>query len=302
MMYPDANAELAIELRHLSKVYGSGHTAVRAVDDVSLHVVRGEVIAIMGPSGSGKTTLLQVIGALLRPTSGEVFIAGKNIVALPAKELPRLRVKTFGFIFQTANLLSALTAVQNVELAVNLGGTKGSGARRKAEALLQQLGLGSRLGHRPAELSGGEQQRVAIARALANDPQVLLADEPTANLDSKAGSQVVEMLRRISKEQGRTVVIVSHDLRIRYLADRVLWLEDGHLRVRWAEGATIDPVCLMAVEQAKTPHVAEYAGETFHFCSPECEREFKADASRFLQRAAAVSEEDPWAGDKEKTE
>ncbi len=149
--------ETAIELRHLSKVYGSGYIAVKAVDDVSLHVVRGEMVAIMGPSGSGKTTLLQLIGALLRPTSGEVIIAGKNITALPERELPQVRLRTFGFIFQTANLLSALNALQNVELVMNLSGLKGKDARRRARELLEQLGMGPRLRHKPAKLSGGEQ-------------------------------------------------------------------------------------------------------------------------------------------------
>lgn len=162
---------VAIDLRRLSKVYGSGHVAVKAVDDVSLHVAKGEVVAIMGPSGSGKTTLLQIIGALLRPTSGDVIVTGRNISALPEKDLPRFQLETIGFIFQTPNLLASLTAVQNVELILNLGGTGGEKARRRARQRLEELGLGSRLDHRPASLSGGEQQRVAIARALANSPR-----------------------------------------------------------------------------------------------------------------------------------
>lgn len=270
-----------IELKHVSKTYGSGHIAVKAVDDVSLHVVKGEIVAIMGPSGSGKTTLLQIIGGLLRPTSGEIIIGGNNIAALTEKDLPQVRLKTFGFIFQTANLLSALSAVQNVELVMNLKGRKGKDARKKAEGLLDQLGLGPRLHHKPAKLSGGEQQRVAIARALANEPQILLADEPTANLDSQSGHTVIELLRAIAKDKGKTVVIVSHDLRIRYLVDRVLWLEDGHLRVRWSEGVTIDPVCLMAVEKDKTTYVLEHDGQKDYFCSAECKREFVANPSKY---------------------
>ncbi len=274
---------VAIDLRRLSKVYGSGHVAVKAIDDVSLHVTKGEVVAIMGPSGSGKTTLLQIIGALLRPTSGDVIVTGRNISVLPEKDLPRLRLETFGFIFQTPNLLASLSAVQNVELILNLGGTGGEKARRRAKQLLEELGLGPRLDHRPAKLSGGEQQRVAIARALANSPAVLLADEPTANLDSKSGQGVIELLRTAAKEDGKTVVIVSHDLRIRYLVDRVLWLEDGRLRVRWAaDGATLDPVCLMAVEQTQTRYTAEHSGKRYYFCSPECQREFETDALRFV--------------------
>ncbi|MFQ5885269.1 MAG: ABC transporter ATP-binding protein, partial [Thermoplasmata archaeon] len=219
------NTETIIELNHLSKVYGSGRTAVKALDDVSLHVVKGEIVAIMGPSGSGKTTLVQIIGALLKPTSGDVIIDGRNIVALSEKELSKLRVKTFGFVFQTPNLFSALTAIRNVELVLNVGGIKGERARQIARNTLKRLNLEHRLTHKPSSLSGGEQQRVAIARALANNPQIILADEPTANLDSKTGYAVTERLRRIAKEEGKTVIVVTHDLRLRSLADRILWLE-----------------------------------------------------------------------------
>lgn len=280
-MTQESTNNIAIDLRHLSKVYGSGHTAVRAVDDVSLHIIKGEIVAIMGPSGSGKTTLLQMIGALLRPTSGDVLIDSKNISALSEDELPRVRLHNFGFIFQTPNLISSLTAIQNVELVLNLAGKKGRFARQRASELLAQLSLGDRLGHRPAQLSGGEQQRVAIARALANNPAVLLADEPTANLDSKAGQNVMELMRKVAREAGKTVVTVSHDLRIRYLVDRVLWLEDGHLRVRWSEGVTIDPVCLMVVEKDKTAHVLEHDGQKDYFCSAECKREFEANRAKY---------------------
>lgn len=276
-----AHDEVVIDLRNLSKVYGTGHLAVKAVDNVSLHIVRGEVVVIMGPSGSGKTTLLQLIGALLRPTSGEVTVTGRDIAALPERQLPRIRLKTFGFIFQTPNLLLALTALQNVELVMNLAGIRGKMANQKAKALLEQLGLGSRLSHRPATLSGGEQQRVAIARALANDPPILLADEPTANLDSEAGRSVLELMKGVAKERGKTIVIVSHDLRIRYFADRVLWLEDGHLGVRWSENATVDPVCLMVVEKERTPHMVEHEGKEYYFCSSECKREFEMDPAKY---------------------
>ncbi|OGO32718.1 MAG: hypothetical protein A2Z29_07855 [Chloroflexi bacterium RBG_16_56_11] len=277
----ETNNNIAIDLQRLSKVYGSGHVAVKAVDDVSLHVTKGEMVAIMGPSGSGKTTLLQMIGALLRPTSGEVFIDGKNISLLSENGLPRVRLQNFGFIFQTPNLLSSLTATQNVELVLNLAGKKGQGARQRAEELLGQLGLGDRLSHKPAQLSGGEQQRVAIARALANNPPILLADEPTANLDSQAGHGVMELLGKVAREMGKTVVTVSHDMRIRYVVDRVLWLEDGRLRIRWSEGVTIDPVCLMIVEKDKTTHVLEHDGEKDYFCSAECKREFEAHRSKY---------------------
>ncbi|MBI2860344.1 MAG: ATP-binding cassette domain-containing protein [Chloroflexi bacterium] len=284
----DNDNDVIIDLRHLSKVYGSGPVAVRAVDDVSLHVARGEIVAVMGPSGSGKTTLLQIIGALMRPTSGEVMIGGRDIASLPEKALPQVRLKTFGFIFQTPNLLSTLTAAQNVEMVVNLGGVQGNTARNKAAELLERLGLGHRLSHRPAMLSGGEQQRVAVARALANDPQVLLADEPTANLDSKSGQTVTELLRNISKEQGKTIVIVSHDHRIRALVDRTLWLEDGRLRVRWSDGVTLDPVCLMAIERTKTPDSFQYDGDTYYFCSVECKKRFEASPAKYRELSSSL--------------
>ena len=280
-MTQEALNNLGIELRHLSKIYGAGHVAVRAVDNVSLHVIKGEMVAIMGPSGSGKTTLLQMVGALLKPTSGDVFIDSKNISVLSEDELPRVRLNNFGFIFQTPNLFSALTTLQNVELVLNLAGTKGRIARQRAEDLLRQLGLGDRLTHKPAQLSGGEQQRVAIARALANNPPVLLADEPTANLDSKSGHTVMELLGKVAREMGKTVVTVSHDLRIRYLVDRVLWLEDGRLRVRWADGVTVDPVCLMVVEKDKTAHVLEHDGQKDYFCSARCKKEFEANRAKY---------------------
>jgi putative ABC transport system ATP-binding protein len=273
--------EVAIELLHLSKYYGSGDTVVKAVDDICLHVSKGEIVLVMGPSGAGKTTLLQVTGALLRPTSGSALINGENIAALPEKDLSTARLRHFGFIFQSANLFASLTALQNVELVINMAGEKGKNAQDKAKAILERLGLGHRLHHRPNKLSGGEQQRVAIARALANDPPILLADEPTANLDSKVGKSVIELLRKIAKDEGKTIIIVSHDLRIRYSADRVVWLEDGKLRPRWSEKITVDPVCLMVVESEKTEHVSNYREKHYYFCSPECEKEFEQSPEKY---------------------
>ncbi|MFQ5883631.1 MAG: ATP-binding cassette domain-containing protein [Thermoplasmata archaeon] len=270
-----------IELINATKTYGSGETAVKAVDGVDLHIPKGEITCIMGPSGSGKTTLVQLIGALLKPTSGEVVIDGRKIAALREKELSVVRLETFGFIFQTPNLLESLTALQNVELVLNMAGIRGERAKDIARKRLRRLKLDHRLSHEPSKLSGGEQQRVAIARALANDPQVILADEPTANLDSKTGYAVVELLRKIAKQDRKTVVIVTHDLRIRYLADRVLWLEDGRLSVRWSDGVTVDPVCLMVVERARTHIISEYQGKRFFFCSGECKKEFEKDPAKY---------------------
>jgi putative ABC transport system ATP-binding protein len=218
-----------LEVVNLSKTYGHGRTAVHAVRDVSFSLEEGEIVLIMGPSGSGKTTLLSMIGCLLTPTSGRIFICGEEVTNLPQKRLSEIRLKRLGFVFQSFNLLSSLTASENVQVALNLAGVRGKGAKERAEGLLRLVGLGDRLDHLPHELSGGERQRVAIARALANEPKIILADEPTGNLDSKTGHRVVELLRRAAKEGNRSVIIASHDHRIRDIADRVLYLEDGRL-------------------------------------------------------------------------
>ena len=219
-----------LQVTHISKRYGSGTTAVTAVHNVSLSVSPGEIVLIMGPSGSGKTTLLSMLGALLKPTEGTIQLNGTVISALAESRLPEIRLKQFGFIFQDFNLLSALTTLENVAIVAELAGSRSSEARRKATDLLRELGLGERLNFLPEKLSGGEKQRVAIARALVNDPALILADEPTANLDSKIGKEIMRLLRHIAKEQRRSVIIVSHDQRIRDIADRVLWLEDGEFK------------------------------------------------------------------------
>jgi putative ABC transport system ATP-binding protein len=255
----------------LTKTFGQGELAVTAVADVALDVHPGEVVLIMGPSGSGKTTLLLMLGAMLRPTAGAIQVAGLDIARAPERRLPALRAHRFGFIFQDFNLLSALTVAENVELACNLAGTTGHRARQRAQALLERVGLGHRLGFRPEQLSGGEKQRVAIARALANDPPVILADEPTANLDSAHGRQVARLLRQLATEDRRAVVIVSHDTRLTEIADRVLWLEDGTFR-ELATMAT-DPVCGMTVAQHDQPHL-QLNGTVWWFCSTACRQEF----------------------------
>jgi len=220
-------AEVILEVRGLTKVFGSGRAAVRAVDGLSLSVRRGELVLVMGPSGSGKTTLLTLIGGLLRPTSGIVRVTGLDISSLKERQLTKFRRHYLGFIFQSFNLLESLNARENVEAALNFAGIGGRKARKRATALLTDLGMADRLRARPHTLSGGERQRVSIARALANDPQLILADEPTANLDSRHGHEVVELLHDIARQQQRTIIIVSHDHRIRDVADRVLWLQDG---------------------------------------------------------------------------
>ncbi len=263
------NSTLRID--HVTKRYGSGTTEVTAVREVSLSVAPGEIVLIMGPSGSGKTTLLSMLGALLKPTEGEIHLNGTTISALAENRLPDIRLKQFGFIFQDFNLLSALSALENVSIVAELAGTKSAGARHRAAALLTELGLGERLNFLPEKLSGGEKQRVAIARALINDPALILADEPTANLDSKIGHEIMRLLRRIAKEQGRSVVIVSHDQRIKGIADRVLWLEDGEFK----ETVTmaLDPICGMSVEREKA-FSFEREGQMYYFCAKGCRDEF----------------------------
>ena len=263
------SATLTVE--HITKRYGAGATEVIAVRDVSLEVAPGEVVLIMGPSGSGKTTLLLMLGALLKPTAGTIRLNGVVLSALPEQRLPDIRLRQFGFIFQDFNLLSALTALENVAIVAELAGLGRAAARDKAIALLSELGLGERVRFAPEKLSGGEKQRVAIARALVNDPALILADEPTANLDSKIGHEIMRLLQHIAREQHRSVVIVSHDQRIKEIADRVLWLEDGQFKAM-LEMAT-DPVCGMTVERDKAIR-AEWDGQTFFFCAQGCRDEF----------------------------
>jgi putative ABC transport system ATP-binding protein len=264
---------LVMSVKDVVKTFGDGPTAVSAIRGVDLDVYSSEVILIMGPSGSGKTTLLSIMGALMKPTSGEVWLESQEITALSESRLPDLRLRRLGFVFQDFNLLSSLTALENVEVVLGLAGVRGRDARERAERLLRDLGLGERLRHRPSDLSGGEKQRVSVARALANEPAVLLCDEPTANLDSKIGHDIIARLRAIADGQDRSVVIVSHDDRIRPHADRVLWLEDG--RFKEMAAMDVDPVCGMSIERDKAAATLEYGGRTYYFCSVGCKREFE---------------------------
>ena len=261
----------AVVARGLTKTYGAGALAVDAVRNVDLDIGQGEVVLVMGPSGSGKTTLLLMLGAMLRPTAGSIVVDGADLATAAERDLPRLRARHFGFVFQDFNLLSALTAQENVELACNLAGVVGKAAHDKARDLLVRLGLGARLRSRPDQLSGGEKQRVAVARALANDARVVLADEPTANLDAAHGREIARLLRGIASEDGRCVVIVSHDERLKAVADRVLWLEDG--RFRELAAMATDPVCGMAVDPADSLSLT-LDGTVHWFCSVHCRDEF----------------------------
>jgi putative ABC transport system ATP-binding protein len=268
-----------LQVSNVTKRYGSGTTEVTAVQDASLTVAPGEIVLIMGPSGSGKSTLLLMLGALLKPSEGSVRLNGDLISTLPESRLPDVRLRHFGFVFQDFNLLSALNVLENVALVAELSGLRRSDARQKAAVLLTELGLGERFSYDPAKLSGGEKQRVAIARALVNDPVLILADEPTANLDSKSGREVMRLLRRLVKEQNRSAVIVSHDQRIKDIADRVLWLEDGQFKEPVI--MAVDPVCGMNVERDKALSTV-WEGETFYFCARGCRDEFVSAPEQFM--------------------
>ena len=216
-----------IETHKLTKIYGSGSNAVTALDRVTLSVKSGQFVAVMGPSGCGKSTLLHLLGGIDRPSEGEVRIQGTSIANMSDDCLTKLRRRQIGFVFQFFNLIPVLTAVENAALPVTLDGIKPVEAKAKATVWLERFGIGNRLTNRPDQLSGGEQQRVAIARALVAEPALILADEPTGNLDTRAGDEIASLLRDVSKQYQRTVVMVTHDPRIAAYADRIIFLKDG---------------------------------------------------------------------------
>jgi putative ABC transport system ATP-binding protein len=220
-----------IELKNVTKTYDPGGKEVRAIQNLSLQIHHGEFVSIMGPSGSGKSTLLHLIGALDRLTSGEIFIQNQELHKLNDNELSLFRRRHVGFIFQSFNLLPTLTALENVTLPLLLDGKSLSSITPKAEALLEKVRLNMRKNHRPDELSGGEMQRVAICRALVHDPTLILADEPTGNLDSKTGEEILKLLQTLQKDRRCTVVMVTHDERAAQYGDRVIRLRDGQLEV-----------------------------------------------------------------------
>jgi len=216
-----------IDIQDVAKVYRTGTLEVHALRGVSLHVDAGEVVAIMGPSGSGKSTLMNIIGCLDQPTAGTYHLDGQEVSKLSRNQLAEVRNRKLGFVFQTYNLLPRLTAAGNVELPMIYGGI--SGRHKKALAALEAVGLGDRAKHRPAEMSGGEQQRVAIARALVNEPAVILADEPTGNLDSKSGEEILRIFESLNRDRGITLVMVTHDPAIGARAARTIHLKDGQI-------------------------------------------------------------------------
>ena len=217
----------AIEARKLTKVYGTKGARVRALAGVDFRVERGEMVAIMGPSGSGKSTLLHLLGALDTPTSGTIALAGERFDNLDDRDLTLMRREGIGFVFQFFNLLPALTAEENVLLPALIAGKRDDRLQRRARSLLRRVGLGRRAGHLPSELSGGEQQRVSIARALLMEPELVLADEPTGNLDSRSEATVLDLLAELNGEEGHTIVLVTHDASAAAIAGRVAFLRDG---------------------------------------------------------------------------
>ena len=214
----------------VGKTYGAGENAVAALSNATLDIHAGEVTLIEGPSGSGKTTLISILGLLLTPTAGEVWIEGRNVAGLGEKHLPGLRARNFGFVFQGFNLFPALTALENVAMAIQMKNSRAKNPKDEARRLLEQVGLGSRMHHLPADLSGGQKQRVAIARALGGNPPILVGDEPTAALDTKTALSVMELLRELATNHGRAVVVVTHDPRLERFADRVVRVEDGFIQ------------------------------------------------------------------------
>ena len=219
-----------LEVQAVAKTYGVGAGRVVALEAATLALERGRVLLIMGPSGSGKTTLLSIMGCILRPSSGRVIVDGEDIGALGEDALPDIRRRHFGFVFQSFNLFGSLTARENVEVVLRMKGATAKSIRLEAAALLDRVGLARRAHAYPRDLSGGEKQRTALARALAGDPPIVLADEPTANLDSKTGREVLTLLRDLAERGGKAVAIVSHDAKAEELAHRVVILEDGKLR------------------------------------------------------------------------
>ncbi len=220
---------MILEANDVTKEFREGREVVRVLRGVSLALERGEIVALEGPSGSGKTTLLSIAGCILTPTSGEVVVDGERVDPERPGSLPAIRKRSIGFVFQQFNLFPSLTALENVEYALNVKGQKGRAARREAERVIEAVGLADRARFLPRDLSGGQKQRVAIARALAGSAPILLADEPTANLDTEIGGQILELFRDLAKKENRGLLVVTHDPKVRTIADRVVAIRDGQL-------------------------------------------------------------------------
>jgi len=222
-------SNVIVKTSNLTKIFGKKHTKVEAVKNVSMTIYKGEVVVILGPSGSGKTTLLSMLGCILTPTKGKILLNGRDITELSETEKMIERRDNIGFVFQSFNLLKDLTVSENVEVALNLKGITGREAKEQATNILKEVGLGERINFYPAELSGGEKQRVSIARAIVKNPRIILADEPTGNLDSKTGRIIVELLQEVAKKNDASLIIVTHDNRIEDIVDKKFYLEDGKI-------------------------------------------------------------------------
>ncbi|MBT7163786.1 MAG: ABC transporter ATP-binding protein [Victivallales bacterium] len=222
-------SDLVVRVLDVKRYYGEGENATKALDGISLDIHRGEYLSIMGPSGSGKTTLFNMIGGIDSPTEGMVFMDEIDMAQLDSFELAWMRCHKIGYIFQSYNILPVLTALENVSLPMIFAGLTADDAREKAAEILRKVGLGQRLFHRPFEMSGGQQQRIAVARALANDPVIILADEPTANLDVDTGREMIELLTHLKETEGVTVISATHDMKMLDVSDRILWIRDGQV-------------------------------------------------------------------------
>ena len=227
------------ELNGVTKSYQTKRGMVAALSGVDLRIDDGELLAVQGPTGHGKTTLLQMLGGLDRPTAGEVFFDGQDLATLPERRMAEVRARNFGFVFQTFNLMPTLSAAENVETALVPLGVKADERRRRAAASLEEVGLGDRLHHVPTELSGGQQQRVAIARALVKEPKVLLADEPTGNLDEETRDDIIGLIETLWRERGLTVILVTHDSKIARRAPRIAWISKGKLKIRAGDATAL---------------------------------------------------------------
>ncbi len=240
-----------VRTREVKRVYVMGDTKVHALRGVNLEVYAGEYISIMGPSGSGKTTLFNMIGGLDKPSEGKVYIDEVDVAQLDAYELAWLRCRKIGYIFQTFNIIPVMTALENVTLPMTFAGLTSDEARNKGADLLDKVGLGDRLNHKPFELSGGQQQRVAIARSMANDPAVILADEPTGNLDLNTGQEIIELLKEMNETAKVTIITATHDMKMLSASDRIVWIRDGRVdRIEKRSDLDIDAGKIGGVEDA----------------------------------------------------
>jgi len=230
-----------VRTENVKRIYKMGNQTVEALRGITLEIYTGEYLSIMGPSGSGKSTFFNMVGGLDHPSDGRVFIDEVDVAQLDAYELAWLRCRKIGYIFQTFNIIPVMTALENVMLPMTFAGLSSDESREKAADLLDKVGLGDRLHHRPFELSGGQQQRVAVARAMANDPAIILADEPTGNLDLKTGREIIDLLRQMNQENGVTIISATHDMKMLAVSDRVVWIRDGQVdRIELREDLDIE--------------------------------------------------------------